>query len=259
MYKQERFGRNVDEINVALIGDTHTGHPNYREYIVDDVLEEIDNRENGKIFLMGDLTEIALINTYGSTYEQTMTPEEQVDYWVEKLKPYKDKIVGAVAGNHNQRIVNSVGMNPLRLIFKILQIPDKFLGYSAVIKWSFNKGCLHSRHWHGTTSAKTKGYILKKIKEMRNNVEVDICCMGHTHRLLSDDIDIRRIPDPRNMKLSPRRYYDINTGIALAWAGDYAEMKDLDEVILGFPIIKMYGEKGRQEVQIEKLTYIEEL
>lgn len=242
-----------------MLGDTHVGHPNYREYIVDDVLEEISNRQNGRIFLQGDLTEIALTTTYGSTYEQTLTPEEQMDYWVDKLEPYKDMIVGAVAGNHNQRIVRAVGMNPLRMIFKMLQIPNKFLGYSAIVKWAFNKGCFHSRHWHGTTSSKRSGYILKKIKEMRQNAEVQVACMGHTHRLLTDDTEIRRIPDARNMKLQSRRYYDINTGSALGWPNGYAEMKDLDEVILGFPIMRAYGEKGNQEIEVEKMTYIDEV
>ena len=254
-YTQERFGRGIEEINIALIGDTHTGHPNYREYIVDDVLEEITSRKNGRIFFMGDLTEIALTTTYGSTYEQILTPEEQVDYWVEKIRPHLDIVVGAVAGNHNQRIVNQVGMNPLRLIFKILQAPEKFLGYSAVIKWAFNKGCIHSRHWHGATSARTNAGILRKIKQMGNNVDVDINCMGHTHRLITDDIDITKYPDARNMNLHTKRKDYINTGSALGWDDGYAEMKDMDEVLLGFPIIKMWGEKGKQRVQIDKITF----
>lgn len=258
-YIQERFGRGVDEINILLLGDTHTGHPNYREYIVDDALEEIKSRPNGRIFLMGDLTEIALTTTYGSTYEQTLTPEEQVDYWVAKLDPFREFIVGAVAGNHNQRIVRAVGMNPLRLIFKILQMPEKFLGYSAVVKWAFNKGCFHSRHWHGSTTSKRPGYILRKIKEMRENVEVEVACMGHTHRLLSRETDIRRIPDPRNMVLNHRRYFDVNTGSALGWPDGYAEMKDYDEVMLGFPIIKACGKEGNLEIEIDKLSYVEEM
>lgn len=254
-YIQERFGRGVEEINILLLGDTHTGHPNYQEVIVNDAIEEIKSRKNGRIFFMGDLTEIALTNSYGSTYEQVMTPEEQVDYWVVKIKPILDIVVGAVAGNHNQRIVRAVGMNPLRLIFKILQAPEKFLGYSAVVKWAFNKGCIHSRHWHGSTTSKRAGYILKKIKEMRNNVEVDIACMGHTHRLLTDDTEIKRVPDARNMKMRKKRYLAINTGSALSWESGYAEMKDYDETILGFPIIKMWGDRGNIEFDVEKLIY----
>ena len=258
-YVQERFGQGVDEVNILFTGDWHAGHPNYIEEIVDDALETISSLPNGRIVLMGDLTEIALTTTYGSTYEQVLTPEEQVDYVVEKLRPYKDIIVGAVAGNHNQRIVNAVGMNPMRLAFKILGIEQKFFGYTGIIKWAFNKGCIHSRVWHGATSSSRKMYILKKIAEMREGFFSEICVMGHTHRLLYSDDEFIRIPDSRNMKMKKVNLYEISSGSALGWPEGYAEMKDLKEVKLGFPILKLTGERGNIEVNANKLEYIQDL
>ncbi|MFW6377396.1 MAG: hypothetical protein ACOCZ5_01995 [bacterium] len=253
-YIQERFGQGVDEVNILKLGDTHSGHPNYIESLVDDALSTIVNRPNGRIFLMGDLCEMSLTNSVGSVYEQILSPEDQIDYWVDKLKPYKDIIIGGVSGNHEQRAINSVGMSPLRLIFKILDIQDKFYGYSAMVKYSFNKGCIHDYNVHGSTGARTKGGILNKMYKLKDIAEADIYSMGHTHQLITDDTEIRAIPDSRNMKINDRRYYYVNTGSALAWSESYAEMKNYPKTLLGFPIIRMTGERGYQNVELEKIT-----
>lgn len=253
-YIQERFGRGIEEVNVLYLGDTHTGHPNYREDIVDNALDELMSRPNPRIIIMGDLTEMALTSSVGNTYEQLMTPEEQMDYWVEKLKPYRDIIVAGVGSNHNERAVREVGMNPARLIFKMLGIKEKFNKYSVLVKWSFNKGCLHNYIHHGSTGARTDGGILNKMKKMNNTVEADIYSMGHTHRLITSDESIRKYPDSRNMKINTKRYYYINTGSALDWDEGYAEMKGYPPVLLGFPIARLTGKKGNQKVDIDKIS-----
>ena len=254
-YVQERFGRGIEEVNVLYLGDCHTGHPNYREDVVDNALEEISSRENGRIVIMGDLTEMALTTSVGNTYEQELTPEQQMDYWVNKLEPYKDMIIAGVGSNHNERAVREVGMNPCRLIFKMLGIAERFHRYSVLIKWAFNKGCLNNFIQHGATGARTDGGILNKMKEMNNIVEADIYCMGHTHRLITSDDVVKRIPDSRNMKVDDKRYYFINTGSSLDWDEGYAEMKGYPPVLLGYPIITMTGDRGNQEVNIDKVTF----
>ena len=253
-YIEERFDGNINSVNILFLGDTHTGHPNYKEEVVDKALNELDKRENGRIIIMGDLTEMALTTSVGNTYEQTMTPEEQMDYWVDKLRPYKSKIVAGVGSNHNERAVRAVGMNPCRLIFKMLDMKEKFFRYSVLIKWAFNKGCLHNFIQHGATGARTDGGILNKMKKMHKIVEADIFAMGHTHRLIDNDDSIRRFPDPRNMKVNSKRYYYINTGSALGWDEGYAEMKGYPPVLLGYPILKLSGNRSQQTVEINKIT-----
>lgn len=255
-YIEERFNK-VDEVNILKLGDCHAGHPNYKESIVDKALKEISNRNNGRIFIMGDLCEMALTSSVGGVYEQTMTPEEQTDYWVKKLYPYREIIIGAVGSNHNERAEKAVGMNPCRLIMKQLYGLDwqeKFSRYSCLVKYSFNKGCLHDYNWHGSTGARTKGGILNKMYKMSETVESDIYSMGHTHQLITDDTRIRQVPDSRNMKVSDKRYYFINTGSALGWHEGYGEMKGYPKTLLGFPILRLTGERGKQEVHIDKIT-----
>ena len=253
-YIQERFGRGINEVNVLYLGDCHTGHPNYEEDVVDNALEEISSRENGRIVIMGDLTEMALTSSVGNTYEQVMTPEQQMDYWVDKLEPYKDIIVAGMGSNHNERAVREVGMNPCRIIFKMLNIPEKFHKYSVLIKWAFNKGCLNNFAMHGATGSRTDGGLLNAMKRMNKIVESDIYTMAHTHRLINSDDVVKRIPDSRNMKVNTKRYYYVNTGSSLSWDEGYAEMKGYPPVLLGYPILKMTGERGNQKVEIDKIT-----
>ena len=256
-YIEQRFGGNVDEINILFLGDTHTGHPNYREDIVNSVLDEIETRQNPRIILQGDLTEMALTNSVGSTYEQIMTPQQQIEYWQEKLKPYADIIVGAVSGNHNQRAKKSAGIDPMKLIMQGAGIGDKFYNYSFVSKWAFNKGVLHGHHWHGSTSARTNAGCVRKMKKMKDVVDVDFYTMGHTHKLIHDDIDITSYPDSRNMKLKTKRYHFINTGSAVGYEDGYAEMKGYKKVMLGYPIIKLSGRKGNQKIEIDKQVFLD--
>jgi len=256
-YVEERFGNGIDEINVLYLGDTHTGHPNYREDIVDKALEEISNRPNGRIFIMGDLTEMALTKSVGNTYEQVITPEEQVDYWVEKLESYKDIIIGFVGSNHNERAVKQVGMNPCRMMTKMLygsNYDEKFFKYKVIVKYAFNKGTLDNLIWHGSRSSINWRTNLKFIWDQNETAEADIYSMGHTHRLLYDDTRVRYVTDKRNMKLKKKRYYLVNTGSALDWHDGYAEKSDKKPVLLGYPILKMAGWRGEQKVTVDKIT-----
>ena len=255
-YIEERFGK-VDEVNILKLGDTHTGHPNYREDIVDKALKEIEQRPNGRIFIMGDLTEMALKRSVGDVYNQTMNPEEQIDYWFKKLSPYKDIIIGAVGSNHNERAVREVGMNPCRLLFKQLygtEWDKKFFTYKVVVKYSFNKGALNDINWHGSRSSRNWRTILKFIWDMNKQIEADIYSMGHTHQLLFDDTRVKFVLDPRNMKIKKKRYYLVNTGSALGWHDGYPEQADREPVLLGFPILRLTGDRSNQKVEVDKIT-----
>ncbi len=252
-YTQVRFGEGVKEINILFLGDTHIGHENSDISLIDKVLNKIEKKENGRIVLMGDLCEISLRNSKGNVYEQLMSPGDQIDYWSNKLKDYKDILIGGISGNHNERAVNEVGINPCKLIFKILGEEEKYFGYSSLIKFSFNKGCLHAFCEHGSTGARTKGGILNVMYKMRNRVEADIYCMGHTHQLLCDDTSIRSFPDSRNMKVQDKRYYFISTGTSLSYDNSYAEQKGYEKNIIGFPILTLKGERGEQQVTIDKV------
>jgi len=206
---------------------------------------------------MGDLTEMALTQSVGDTYEQEMTPEEQLDYWYKKLEPYKNIIIGFVGSNHNERAVRQVGMNPCRMLTKWLYgtgYKDKFFKYKVVVKYAFNKGTLDDLNWHGSRSSINWRTNLKYIWDQHNTVEADIYSMGHSHRLLYDDTRVRFMTDKRNMKLNKKRYYLVNTGSALGWHDGYAEQSDKEPVLLGFPILRLSGDRGDQRVKVDKIT-----
>lgn len=244
-------------MNILKLGDTHTGHPNYREDLVEKALKEIKSRPNWRIMIMGDLTEMALKSSVGDTYNQTMTPEQQIDYWYSKLAPLKERIIGFVGSNHNQRAVRQVGMNPARMLCKRLyrdEYKSYFFKYKVLVKYAFNKGTIEDLNWHGSRSSINWRTNLKYIWDQHETVEADIYSMGHTHQLLDDDTRVRFVGDGRNMKLNKKRYYLVNTGSALEWHDGYAEQKDKEPVLLGFPIIRLTGERGNQEVHVDKIT-----
>jgi len=253
-YIEERFGTNQKEINVLMTGDWHVGSSQFDDRIVDDALKEIETRPNGRIVLMGDLINAGIMHSVSNTYEETMTPHEQIDYVVNKLEPYKHKIVAAVGSNHSNRITKEVGINPTKMIMQRLGIGEKFQKWSVVIKWAFNKGTTDTFHIHGKTGSRYNRTIMKKVKDLRKIVDVDAYFHAHVHRLLVDDTDVVKTPDQRNMKINNKRYVYVTTGSSLAYDDSYAEASAMPAVLLGFPIMRITGDRGNQKIEIDKIT-----
>ena len=250
-YLQSGYKGTHDEVIVYPIGDIHIGSPHYNPKVVKKHLKEIEkNRENSRILLMGDLIECATKNSVGAgVYEQTMTPEEQVEEAIKLFEPYKDLIDGAVLGNHEFRAFKDTGVDLMKSICRGLGIVDRYMGYYGVVNIAWNSRSYHLAVWHGAGGGSSVSGALNKLKKQRNVVLADIYLMGHFHRRTADT-EMFLVPDPYNKNMRELIQYFVITGSALGWEGSYAEMAGLNPQTPGFPKIilggKIYSQNGKR-------------
>ena len=175
-----KLPRELDEIRIYPLGDLHVGsrefgHDTWRRW-KKMVLED----ENGYIVLVGDLMDNGLKNSKTNIYEATMTPREQVEWLVDELGDLKEKIIGAIPGNHEYRTVVETGLCPMYDILCKLNLEHLYrsnMGFVKVNLGEKNKDRQISYTMvlaHGASRAKTEkfGYAIDGM---------DIMITGHTH------------------------------------------------------------------------------
>ena len=252
IYTRSKYRGDADKLYLHFIGDLHAGHNSYNEKVVKQRINEIVryNAEGypNRVLLMGDLLESATKTSVGAgLFETDKTPNEQMEYIVELLRPIKNYIDGCIMGNHEYRIYKDTSIDVMKLIARELDIP--YMMYTGVINYAWNKQAYTVNIWHGAGGGATVGNALNKCVKMANKVECDIYAMGHVHKLGHHSKVVKHV-DTRNNKLVDRHQMFVLTGSALDYDESYPDMKNLDPSRLGFPILKLSGKQ-------KKVTYYE--
>ena len=67
------------QVTIYPIGDIHYGSPQCNEALVKKVIAEIKDNPEARWIGMGDLIENAIVGSLGDVYNQTVSPQEQVE------------------------------------------------------------------------------------------------------------------------------------------------------------------------------------
>jgi len=217
-YKEEK------EIGLAVCCDWHLGSANCDTEAVKHWINTI-KKNNWKVMLLGDLLEMSLKSSVGDVYEQTLTPMAQIDEAVRLLDPIKEQILWGVGGNHSQRVIRAVGIDPDLLIARELGA-----GYDTYM--AVGRVQVASAHWriglaHGAGGGSLIGSKLNTAAKMRHVYHnLDLYLSGHTHSdVSSSDItkDITLNKGKVTEVTAVRRY--SGCGSLLTYEGSYAEAK----------------------------------
>ena len=232
-------------------GDRHfgpEGHTKLKGY-----LTWVMERPNAYIFLMGDILNVASRTSATNPFESVSGDREYAQA-VELFKPAATRIVGAITGNHELRMSNHFGFNPLRPFCTELGVP--FLGYSACIRVRVGEkrspSCSAHAHrqvyWgyahHGTGGGATLGGALNRKLKLSEVVQgVDFVMAGHDHQLITG---VREYYCPNRRYIERLRTYYIDTGHYLDWDDSYVEEKHLPIGKMGSPRIRFDGRADGQ-------------
>ena len=202
--------------------------------------------------LMGDLFNFAGRQTKTSPFENDA---EEVFEAEEFFKPYSKLIKGAIRGNHELRIVNEFGFDPLKGFCKHLDIP--YLGSLAVVrirvgareenpKWYHQNYYMAIHHTRG--GGGSLGNALNSPTKLEKVVSgCDVYAGGHNHQLATG-VGERFIVGPHGPKLMKVHY--VSCGSYLDYENSYAEEIMLTPGKLGSPRIRFSGERDHHDVHI---------
>lgn len=242
-------------IEVIPIADLHIGDPASRDNVIKSLLNGVSENENRYAILVGDLMNTAIANSKSDSYSELMKPSEQLQRCYELLAPVKDKILGIVSGNHEERISRSVGVDMTQVLATELNLQHLYSDTSALIFLRF--GCrkdkkrpmnysIYVNHGHG--GGRRPGGKINGLADFGSIIDADCFIIGHTHLPASfKDQAFRVIPQSGTAVLRERLF--VNTASALGYSG-YGNRNGYQPASNSYPIITFDNEIQHMTVTI---------
>jgi len=263
IYYAHELDSGFNEILIPPISDGHFGNPLFSKRHFMRTLNFLE-KPTAYTFLNGDLCESALRTSKGEIYKQVGSPEDQRDQMIEWLYPYREKILGLVDGNHENRIWMDAGIHIIRDIAKALGVPyrpegllhkvsfgdgNKFIKGKPFVFWFYQT--------HGYGGARTKSAKAVKVERTASWIHADFYAMSHDH-VVNVAPDVYLMPDPRTRsekdvkgnetgfrvgRVSAHRKMLVKTNAYLKWGG-YSEFGGFPPVDMATPLIKLLTPKS---------------
>lgn len=222
------------------ITDVHLGNKQanipYFKAFVDYILMT----PNAVTVLNGDLAETATKVSVGKAmFEENMNFPEQLKMLTEILKPLADagKILGVGPGNHEERIANMIGLNPMEILAEKLGVP--YFGYQGYFRIIVNNIKYNAAFFHGAgggSSTGSKATTAEKINKVVPNA--DLYFSGHTHGKQSH-YDYVYMFDNESGELVPHKRTYVVGGSFVEYWDAYPEMKGLPPSATGLVRVEL--------------------
>ncbi len=263
--KSVLFPPDLDHIYLIPISDTHIGDPaglggsseegRYATTKFSKMVTWIKNTPEAYAFLMGDIFDAVTKTSLGNVYEQEYNIKTAKEYASDVLSPIKDKILGAISGNHEDRIERAVGENPVENWSEHFGI-DYFPNWCAYFFLKIGEARTGKRDrrrpivytmflHHITGGGRTKGGKLNRVAYLKEMALADLYCGAHVH--LKGAFKGKYIyGDMNNYKIREQQQTYVATGSYMGYAG-YSIRGQYDKPSTGSPRIRMNGEpiKGK--------------
>jgi len=174
--------RGDTKLHIIPLGDVHVGstafNKDYFEYALD-YIHEIQKKEPTIIYLMGDLLEAADKKVGDSVYNTDMSLDDQVEYIIDSLKPYRKRIRFTCIGNHEHRLKDTYNLDLMDIIANALKTEA---GYSVVDRLKVGREEIRVHMHHGSGWSKYEHTALAKLQRETSHIQADIFLQGHNHR-----------------------------------------------------------------------------
>lgn len=219
------------KVYILPISDLHIGSPEFNEDYFNYCLDKIDEIKSPKrIYILGDLLEAASKQIANSSFQSTLSLDDQIDAAINFLKPYKRDIIFCSIGNHEIRLMKEFNLDITRIIAKALHCPH---GNQAIDTFNINGEPFSVHVSHGKGSSKYHYTAMSKIQRDTSHVMADMILQGHNHRALTFSV-----PQMTSDGIK-RKHYGF-TGAFLSYGGyaDSMQLPPLPEAFIQFSISK---------------------
>lgn len=181
-----QWSKEEEVVRLAPVGDLHIGLPEFNRSRLEDFLQYCEAHQI-YILLMGDLVDMAIKDSVGDVYNAVLSPQEALDMLIGIFKPYRDRILGIVSGNHEWRIERTVGLNISKTMCDILDLPPIYSDGSIYLYIQLGKN-QHARligykvyALHGWGGSRTIGAKSNNLEKLGYITDANCIIMAHTH------------------------------------------------------------------------------
>lgn len=231
-------------IEIVPFGDLHLGSPECDMKFAKKIVNKIKER-NAKCILLGDLCDVGLRESPGaSVYENIFNPRKQLEELHKLFLPIRKNILGSIVGNHEYRLEKSTSLCLTNILCDSLDIPYGHYQMMNVINIGKEKYKIFSIH--GSSNAMTTEGRINAFKKQLTIIDSDIYTFGHTHDTAHKIFYNRAV---ENNKVFEQEKHMLLCGNFMDYGG-YAEFKGLPILHKGCPLIKLYPNKHKIEVDL---------
>lgn len=246
--------KDLEEIEIYILSDVHIGDPLSNKKQINKFVEEVLAAPNRYVIVNGDIINNATKLSVSDTYEEELTPEEQIDAAEEVIARMKNRIIMVTEGNHEGRSYRTDGILIMKQVCKRLDIFDRYSTGPYLLFVSFGKSqnrtirkmiyTIYGKH--GSGGGKSAGAKANKLLEMMAIVDADIYIHSHTHMPLSFRQAFHRC-DYRNRKVTKTEKIFVNTNAFLDYGG-YGENAGFSPASIEYPKIILNGIERKANV-----------
>lgn len=186
-------------LKVIPLADAHYGSQEFNETLWHNTIKRIQDDPDCYCVLVGDLIDNGLKNSVTNVYEATCSPSVQKEWLYNELLPIKDKILGAVGGNHERRTQKEADQDPLYDVMCRLNIDRVYrqnicfmqvrLTYVAADRQKGDENRERVRYafsfaiTHGAGGGQYIGSSANRVQNFGMAIEgIDCLITGHTHK-----------------------------------------------------------------------------
>jgi len=240
---------------IIPIGDLHVGDKAFGargKRKLKGYIDWVMDHPNAFVFLMGDILNCASRHSKTSPFESS---SDEYEYAVELFKPVKSRVIGCITGNHENRVVDSFGFNPLQSFCRELGFP--YLGTSAVIRVrvgareqdsNWYQQIYHLYAHHTTGGGGSLGSALNRVTKLQDIVQnIDVYMGGHNHNLVNG---VRTVYRPGRSKMEEHKIHYVDCGSYLEYTESYAEASMFTPGKLGSPRIRLSGVRDHHDIHV---------
>ena len=252
-YPMWTLSEEYTELLLIPISDIHYGADTFSHKHLQYTVDFIANKPNARAIGTGDWLEAAIAGSCSDIYSQTVSPQQQMKDLIKIFEPIKDKFLGFVTGNHENRIYKATGIDITSLIADKFDAPYRPEG--MMIKVAIGAGA--ERHpnqqyvfkiyfTHGYGGARTKSAKAVKAERVATWIDADCYVVSHDHvvNVAPDiylEVDRRTYPVGKRWtegKMQAKRKMLVKSNAYLKWGG-YSEMLGFPPVDLTTPVIQL--------------------
>lgn len=179
-------------IRLIPLADAHYGSQEFNETLWHNTIKRIQDDPDCYCVLVGDLIDNGLKNSVTNIYEATCSPRDQKEWIYNELLPIKDKVLGAVGGNHERRTSKEADQDPLYDVMTRLGIEDVYrknicfmqIKLTYPTKEREKQRCAFSfAITHGSGGGMYIGSSANRVQTFGMAIEgIDCLITGHTHK-----------------------------------------------------------------------------
>ena len=210
--------KELERAEILLASDMHNGSAEFDEAKWE-CFEKMLEKPGTYVIFAGDQMEYATRSSKSDVYTQTHSPSQQKRWWIEHLRPYKDKIICITDGNHEyNRASKDADDFPLYDIALALGISDRYRSEGAFVDIGVG---------HIGTAGKQFRYVFRVQHQAKNNANhgtadgfegIDVFVSGHTHKPMDKPLG-KLVYDPKNKFVSQKDVENIVCGHFLRFGG----------------------------------------